>query len=231
MVNSSNRIYTNPVLPQKIEVQFSSAPKLEQFLSQKTDTNVADNVKISDKLDVNTQEYRTSLESSQNYVSSAQNTLQNIDEVKKSISDYQNSDEKELKQDDFLKSIDNSLTKTQGFSSGDTSSLPDNTVGFVGVLNKIKENMSSSDQPDKVLTQAYSDVSTIQNNIEENMKAVFDFVQTSKDNSNPPIADNAKASEVMDKTSSFILGNMEKVKDFQSKALDGDTILALLKAR
>ena len=143
MVNSSNRIYTNPVLPQKIEVQFSSAPKLEQFLSQKTDTNVADNVKVSDKLDVNTQEYRTSLESSQNYVSSAQNTLQNIDEVKKSISDYQNSDEKELKQDDFLKSIDNSLTKTQGFSSGDTSSLPDNTVGFVGVLNKIKEKKGS----------------------------------------------------------------------------------------
>lgn len=232
MINSSNSIYIiNSSLPQKVEVDFSNAIKLEKNPSQKTEDNELDKISISENLDVKKENYRKNLEESQFSISFGQNAIKNIDEVQQNILEYKNADEKELKKEDFLKNIEKNINEVQKFSSEDKTFQSKAIGGFINVLTDVKENFSTLDSKEEnnFLENVYKYVNSSKKEIENNIKSDFDSFLSEKEENNINIKNKQTADETMDGISSFIKGNPKNVEEIQKKAISGDTILALLK--
>lgn len=232
MINSSNSIYIiNSNLPQKVEVDFSNAIKLEKNPSQKIEDNELDKVSISENLDVKRENYRKNLEESQFSVSFGQNAIKNIDEVQQNILEYKNSDEKELKKEDFLKNIEKNINEVQNFSSDDKTVQSKAIGDFINVLTDVKEKISTLDSKEEnnFLDNVYKDVNSSKKEIENNIKSDFDSFQLEKEEYNINIKNKQTADDLMNGISNVIKGNPKNVEEIQKKAISGETILALLK--
>jgi hypothetical protein len=232
MINSSNSIYIiNSSLPQKVEVDFSNAIKLEKNPSPKTEDKELDKVSISENLDVKKENYRKNLEESQFSISFGQNAIKNIDEVQQNILEYKNADEKELKKEDFLKNIEKNINEVQNFSSDDKTVQSKAIGDFVNVLTDVKEKISTLDSKEEnnFLDNVYKDVNSSKKEIENNIKSDFDSFQSEKEEYNINIKNKQTADDTMNGISNVIKGNPKHVEEIQKKAISGDTILALLK--
>lgn len=228
MINNNSIYIVNSSLPQRLEATFSNPVNLENKPSQATENKEVDTINISENLNIKKENYIKTLEKSQNSVSFSQNAIKNIEEFQQNILNYKNTDKK----DDFLKNIEKNISEVQKFQPNDNT-VESKAIGeFVSVLSQVKEKISSLEPKDKdeILKKAQDNVTSSKETIDNNVKQLSDSVQAVNENYDSKIKDKNDANQAVDEIKFLIKGKPENVKAIQEKAINGETILALLKA-
>lgn len=207
MVNSSNTIYTNFNSPRLSEVIINHTSKIEEFLSSKNNKLTNNDSYLKEKTNIQEDKNFNIYNFSQEYTNSAQKILNIAENLK------------ENKNEKLTKSLENEFDKLK-----EVTLKNENIINFPEQSFK-EVNLNKNNE----ITE--EDIKKIKEDMSENIDNVYQLVKNTRNKTEPVIEDKTTANAIKEKTLNLIKGEPEKAKEIQSKALDANTILALLKAR